>query len=196
MKSVSLWKGLCGALLLVGMCGQPLWAAVADPQDLVAKKCLRCHADYRDQADLVAGDFINTSRKAKTIHVKVGKDSHIIKFDDQTRMHLAEDLSQKVPITVKLRESEKQLIADELWTMPPIEIPEEQLVDTAELERLVAKGPREEPYTLVDSRPGKRYHQGHIPTAVSVPFDRMHTMRDRMPENKEDLVIFYCGGRH
>ena len=195
MKNASLWRALCGALLLMGICVQPLWAAGAD-QNLVSKKCLRCHADYQDQADLVAGDFINKSRKAKTIQVKVGKDSHMIKFDDETRMHLAGDLSRKVPMTVKLRESEGQLLADDIRTMPPIEIPNEQLMDTAGLEQLVAQGPRQGRYTLVDSRPGKRYLQGHIPTAISIPFDKMHTMRDRLPANTENLVIFYCGGRH
>lgn len=195
MKSVSLWGGLCGALLLMGISVQPLWAAGAE-QNLVSKKCLRCHADYEEQVDLVAGDFINKSRKAKTIQVKVGKDSHMIKFDDETRMHLAGDLSRKVPMTVKLRESDGQLLADDIWTMPPIEIPDEQLMETAELERLVVQGPEQGQYTLVDSRPEKRYLQGHIPTAISIPFDRMHTMQDRLPENTEDLVIFYCGGRH
>lgn len=196
MRTASFWGGLCGALLALSICGRPLWAADGVNQDLVAKSCLRCHADYKDQADLVAGDFINKSRKAKTIQIKVGQDSHMIKFDETTRMHLAGDLSRKVPMTVKLRESEGQLLADDIRTMPPIEIPNEQLMDTAGLERLVAQGPEQGQYTLVDSRPGKRYHQGHIPTAVSIPFDKMHTMQDRLPANKEELVIFYCGGRH
>ena len=48
--------------------------------------------------------------------------------------------------------------------------------------------------TLVDSRPAAGYMKGHIPTAISIPFPKMTEMMDKLPKEKDQLVIFYCQG--
>lgn len=58
-----------------------------------------------------------------------------------------------------------------------------------------AKLPKPEGVTIVDSRPKKRkYDKGHIPGAVSIPDSSFDKMAGMLPENKDELVIFYCGG--
>jgi rhodanese-related sulfurtransferase len=48
---------------------------------------------------------------------------------------------------------------------------------------------------LIDSRPYKpKYIQGHIPMAVSIPDSQFDKMTDRLPADKNSLLIFYCGG--
>jgi len=48
---------------------------------------------------------------------------------------------------------------------------------------------------IVDSRPaGRKYNKGHIPGAVSIPDRKFDKMTNKLPENKSDLLIFYCGG--
>lgn len=48
---------------------------------------------------------------------------------------------------------------------------------------------------IVDSRPYKpKYVKGHIPTAISMPFSQFDKMTDKLPKDKNTLLIFYCGG--
>ncbi|MHB8056911.1 MAG: rhodanese-like domain-containing protein [Desulfuromonadaceae bacterium] len=48
-----------------------------------------------------------------------------------------------------------------------------RLIKTEELNALVQKGAEAGKYVMIDSRPSGRYHQAHIPTSVSLPFDAM-----------------------
>ncbi|MGM0537603.1 MAG: rhodanese-like domain-containing protein [Thermodesulfobacteriota bacterium] len=162
-------------------------------QEMVDKQCIRCHEDYSQEQDIVAGTFIKRSQKAKTIQVKVGPENYMVKYDGDTALNIADELSPKIPIKIKLRPGKEDLWADELWTMPPIEIPEDKLASTREIEELIA-GEGQQPYMLVDSRPSMRFHEGHIPTAKSIPFTAMHTMKSELPAEKDMLLIFYCGG--
>jgi rhodanese-related sulfurtransferase len=57
------------------------------------------------------------------------------------------------------------------------------------------KIPPSEDVMIIDSRPYKpKYIKGHIPTAVSLPDSQFDELTERLPENKENLLIFYCGG--
>jgi hypothetical protein len=50
-------------------------------------------------------------------------------------------------------------------------------------------------YLLIDSRPGQPYAAGHIPTAISVPVAKMAKEGAAiLADNKDKLLIFYCGG--
>ncbi len=58
-----------------------------------------------------------------------------------------------------------------------------------------AKMPKPKGVMIVDSRPYKpMYVDGYIPTAVSIPTSQFDKMVDQLPANKNDVVIFYCGG--
>ncbi len=58
-----------------------------------------------------------------------------------------------------------------------------------------AKMPKPKGAMIVDSRPYKtKYIDGYIPTAVSIPTSQFDKMVDKLPENKNDALIFYCGG--
>ena len=55
--------------------------------------------------------------------------------------------------------------------------------------------PMSEDVMLIDSRPYKpKYIQGHIPMAVSIPDSQFDKMTDKLPANKDALLIYYCGG--
>ncbi len=58
-----------------------------------------------------------------------------------------------------------------------------------------AKIPKPKDVQIVDSRPKKRkYDRGHIPGAASIPDTQFNKLTDMLPENKDQLLIFYCGG--
>lgn len=48
---------------------------------------------------------------------------------------------------------------------------------------------------LVDSRPKrKKYDKGHIPTAISIPDSQFDKLKGKLPQDKNTILIFYCGG--
>ena len=48
---------------------------------------------------------------------------------------------------------------------------------------------------LIDSRPKrKKYDKGHIPTAISIPDMQFDKMTAELPQDKDKLLVFYCGG--
>ncbi len=48
---------------------------------------------------------------------------------------------------------------------------------------------------VVDSRPKrKKYDNAHIPTAISIPDTQFDKYKDQLPEDKDRVVVFYCGG--
>lgn len=50
---------------------------------------------------------------------------------------------------------------------------------------------------LIDSRPKRiKYDKGHIPTAVSIPDSQFDKLKDQLPKDKNNLLVFYCGGFH
>lgn len=55
--------------------------------------------------------------------------------------------------------------------------------------------PHDESVLIIDSRPYEtQYVKGHIPTAVSIPDSKFDAMKDKLPNDKNALLIFYCGG--
>ena len=57
------------------------------------------------------------------------------------------------------------------------------------------KVPMPEDVMIIDARPKRaKYNKGHIPGAVSIPDSQFDKMTDQLPEDKNALLIFYCGG--
>ena len=55
--------------------------------------------------------------------------------------------------------------------------------------------PMPENVMIVDARPYKvKYTKGHIPGAINISFTEFDKKTDLLPEDKNSLLIFYCGG--
>jgi hypothetical protein len=68
------------------------------------------------------------------------------------------------------------------------------IVDVAFVKQNV-KIPMAEGVMLIDARPKRaKYDKGHIPMAVSIPDSKFAKMTDKLPKDKNALLIFYCGG--
>ena len=68
------------------------------------------------------------------------------------------------------------------------------IVDTAIVKQHV-KVPMAEDVMVIDARPKRaKYDKGHIPMAVSIPDSKFGKMIDKLPKEKNALLIFYCGG--
>ena len=57
------------------------------------------------------------------------------------------------------------------------------------------KFPRPKGSLIIDSRPKRpKYDKGYIPIAISIPDSKFGKMIDKLPKDKNALLIFYCGG--
>jgi rhodanese-related sulfurtransferase len=72
--------------------------------------------------------------------------------------------------------------------------PYHDIVDVDFVKQYV-KVPMPEDVMIIDSRPKRtKYDKGHIPMAVSIPFSNFNKMTERLPKDKNALLIFYCEG--
>jgi hypothetical protein len=190
--------------VLIAVCAvfvlSPLEAISAKaPQtpQMQSKRCLNCHNNYKGVEDIITGNFKSRSNKAKSIQVRIDKRMQVVKYTPETTVKNVPSIkSLKAPMTIKVHYKKvgSDLVATEIVVKPKMEVPKEQLMSVKELEKLVAQGPEKGGYTLVDSRPGIKYKAGHIPTSISIPFPKMKQMKDKLPKDKDRLLIFYCEG--
>jgi len=79
-------------------------------------------------------------------------------------------------------------------TATPAFTPFHDIVDMAFVKQHVSI-PLSDDVMLIDARPYKpKYIKGHIPMAVSIPDSQFDKMTDKLPADKDALLIFYCGG--
>jgi len=169
--------------------------ALAGEKPAVIKPCTNCH---KDTDGVVRGKLANLSNKADTLQVNVGKAVWLFDFDDATTFRNVEGvkkLKKDKEIAIAYETRGEKLHAVEISTKPKFKVPQEQLVDTGFVSALVKESPGEGGYVLVDARPGPKYHEGHIRNARSMPLFAFDKLKDKvLPEAKDILLVFYCGG--
>ena len=173
-----------------------VWAT-AEMAPVVQKNCMKCHQNFGKMNNVIAGNLSNASLKANSIQMKINNQLEMVKFTPETKISNVPDmkaLKSGMAMRVHYKINGSDRVATEIVVKPKIKVPPEQLMTVKELIKLVEMGPEKGAYTLVDSRPTPGYMKGHIPTAVSMPFPKMKEMMDKLPKEKDRLVIFYCQG--
>ncbi len=139
------------------------------------------------------GAVTGVSNKAKTISIKVGEKTEMVKFTDDTQgLEYAKE-GEAAIIEFERRGTDKiaTVIKPKLAKLPD-GVSEMQ---PEELAKLVAVGPEKGNYVLIDSRPTARFDEGAIPTSISIPVPKIEKDgKDLLPADKDKLLIFYCGG--
>jgi hypothetical protein len=160
----------------------------------VAPICKQCH---QPEKNVIRGTLGAVSMKAETLQAQVGPAAWLFRFDDQTKVVGAEAINKikkEAEISVAYEEKDGVLYAVKVGVKPPAKLPEEKKIKTEELSKLVDLGLEKGNFVLVDSRPGPRYHEGHIPGAISIYDAEFDKHIDKLPKEKDKLIIFYCGG--
>ena len=146
--------------------------------------------------NIFKGKILGVSKKAKTISIKVGKKTELVKFDANTKgmEHAIKGHGSIIKFDKHGNDKIATIIKAKLAKLPKgvTEMMPEELA------KLIALGPDQGKYFLVDSRPAGRFHEGHIRTAVNIPVAKMKkTGSSYLPGNAkiDDIqLIFYCGG--
>ena len=64
----------------------------------------------------------------------------------------------------------------------------------AEFVSQYATVPSKDEVLIIDSRPARKYDQGHIVPAINISDSQFDKLTHLLPEDKSTLLIFYCGG--
>lgn len=145
----------------------------------------------------LTGAVTGVSNKAKTIAIEVSGKTEMFRFDDNTTGMKEAKAGERVDVFFEMRDGERFATDVKLKLVSAPAGTSE--IFSAEVAELIAKGPEKGNYLLVDTRPAPRYHEGHLPTAVSIPDTVIAEKGDEaFPEhvraNKNITLIFYCGG--
>ncbi len=144
--------------------------------------------------DVYKGKIAGKSNKAKSISIVVGKGdkakSVMLKFDDDTKGLEFAKKGQAAIIKFRMEGKDKvaTVIKPKLAKLPPgvTEIKTEELYGLYE---------NSADMTVIDARPASRYAQARLPGAISIPVPEMKMGKEAvLPTNKEQLLVFYCGG--
>lgn len=166
-----------------------------------AKLCLQCH---KTKPGNIMGRFESVAFKSRSMQISIDEHTEIIKFDPDTLKVLVKGKAEPAEalrgikrgheVRVEFAEKDGAKVATLVVSKPPVSVPAEKLISTDELMKLVALGPEKGKYFLVDSRPAPRFYEGAIPTAVNIPDAVLPAQADKLPTDKNILLIFYCGG--
>lgn len=176
-------------------------APVEPAKATMAKICGNCHTA---QAGSLRGNFEGVAYKTQSIQVKIDDSTEILRFDKATLK--VQNVDAEYPeeplrsihkgkeVRIEFTEKDGKKFATLVSEKPPIQVAAEKMMSTEDVEKLVAMGPQKGKYTLIDARPPLRFTQGSIPTAINIPFVAFEKMVDKLPQEKDALIVYFCQG--
>jgi len=183
-------------------CAQaPVPAAAPAAKPTMPPVCGSCH---KPAPGNIRAYFENVAFKSNSIQLNLGSGMEIVKFDAKTikvidagepkkAEHLY-DIRKGLEARVEFAEKDGVKTATLISFKGPIKIAQEKLIAYPAVQKLVAAGPEKGGYTLIDSRPLPRFQEGTIPTAINLPFPAFDKFLDRLPKDKDKLLVFFCQG--
>lgn len=162
-----------------------------------------CNTCHKPDAS-VRGYFDNVAFKSNSIQLNLGAATEVVKFDAKSLKVIDAGAAKKVEHLREVKKGHEVRIeftakdgvktATLISFKGPIKIAPEKLVRHAAVQKLVAAGPAKGGYTLIDSRPLPRFQEGTIPGAINLPYPAFDKFLDRLPKEKDKLLVFFCQG--
>ncbi len=163
--------------------------------------CTSCH---KPAPENLRAYFESVAWKSGALQLNLGTATEIVRFDPATvrvvdagaakPADYLRTLKKGREVRIEYAEADGVKTARLVSIKGPIAIAPAKLVGFDEIDRLVALGPEQGGYTLIDSRPLPRFQEGTIPTAVNLPYPAFDKMLDRLPKDKDRLLVFFCQG--
>ena len=161
------------------------------------QSCLKCH-EYDKASNILAGKFVDVANKSKSMQVQIDQDMEVIFFDDSTVLKNAPSLKEipkQESVRIVYSKKDGKIFAEQVEVKKGLEVSKDQLITVEQVAELVTKGPEKGKYVLLDSRPEDMYNQGHIPSALPMPFFAFDKLQEKLlPKDKDVMQIYYCAG--
>jgi Rhodanese-like domain len=148
----------------------------------------------KNQGPVYKGKVVGKSNKAKSISIVVGKGDKaktiMVKFDDKTKgvEHASKGHASIIFYEIRDGQPWATVVKPKLAKLPK-GVTE---IKTAEVQSLLDS---KADFTLIDARPGKRYAAAHMPGAISLGTKEYKAQASSLlPKDKNELLVFYCGG--
>jgi rhodanese-related sulfurtransferase len=193
-------RGLLIAALSAAV-SAPAAAQAPAAKPVIPQVCTNCH---QAKPDAVQGIYENVAFKSRALQLKIDAHTEVVRFDPATLKvvdagvakpaEALRDLPRNKEARIDYVMKDGQKLATTITFKGPIKIAPEKLITYAEVERLVAMGPAQGNFTLIDSRPLPRVQEGTIPGAINLPYPAFDKFVDRLPQDKARLTIFFCQG--
>ena len=202
--SLTLATVLTAGIVIAGRAGAEEKAAApatAPTRPTMAKVCANCH---QPQPGNIRANFDSVAYKTQSMQVKIDDVTEVLRFDkaalkvENVKGENAEEPLRDIPrgkeVRIEYTEKDGKKFATRVVAKPPVKLAPEKLVSTEDVEKLVAMGPEKGKYTLIDARPPMKALEGTIPTAINIPFVAFDKMVDKLPKEKDALIIYFCQG--
>lgn len=169
-------------------------AVIAAEKPQILKTCTQCH---QTEANKLMGTVGSVSAKAEAIQIEAGA-TWIVKFDEKTKINNWQLPVNKIPkekeIAIVFTERDGKLYAESITVKLPAKVKDEQLIKAEELSRLITSGAEKGNYVLIDSRPAPKFNEGHVPGAINIYDADFDKNIEKLPKEKDRLLVFYCAG--
>jgi rhodanese-related sulfurtransferase len=193
--------GLASMVSMMSMVPAALGQAAASTKPPMPAVCTSCH---KAEAGVVRGYLESVAFKSQSMQLSLGTATEVLRFDpkavkvldagDPKTAEFLRDVKRNHEVRIEFAERDGVKWVSAIDLKGPIKIAQDKLVFYPEIEKLVALGPEKGGYTLVDSRPLPRFQEGTIPGSVNLPYPAFDKFLDRLPKDKDKLLIFYCQG--
>jgi len=194
----SLALGVGSALVNAQM---PAATAAPTAKSTIPQVCLNCH---QAKPATLQGLFENVAFKSKSIQLKIDANTEIVRFDEATikvvdvdkvgKGDMLRDIAKGREARIEFVEKDGVKNATLISFKGPIKLAPEKLVNYEQVLALVEKGPAQSNAVLIDSRPLPRFQEGTIPGAINLPYPAFDKFVDRLPKEKDKLIVFFCQG--
>lgn len=168
----------------------------AKAKETITPICTGCH-----QADssTIWGTLVPGSQTDNSFKVQAGKDVWSVRYDKSSKLNklaTAKDLSDEKAVKVKFKaDGENKVYAEEMSYKSNYGFKNpDDVITISEVVELLKKSPKEGNYIIFDSRGYDNYIEGHLPGAVLLPHYQFQAFKDRMPADKNTLIVAYCRG--
>jgi rhodanese-related sulfurtransferase len=192
---------LTAALSGLAFAQSPAPAGAPAAKPTMPPVCGSCHKPAPGD---IRGYFDNVAFKSNSIQLNFSSAIEIVKFDAKTikvidagepkKAEHLRDIKKGHEARIEFSEKDGVKTATLISFKGPIKIAQEKLIFYPAVQKLVAAGPEKSSYTLIDSRPLPRFQEGTIPTSINLPFPTFDKFLDRLPKEKDKLLVFFCQG--
>ncbi len=160
----------------------------------VAYTCKSCHTADKNT---IWGFFKAGSQKDNSFQVEVNGDVWTLYYDDTTEfsknLSTIKELANEKLLMVKYKKENGKIIATEIsYKTPPSFLPPEDVLEIEDLVNILKKDTKEANYVIFDVRGVSDYQEAHLPRAQNLPIYRSYKFKDRLPKDKNTLIIVYC----